>query len=62
VFFVVSKCYTDQQDLEIPSGTILFFDIWNEISIYIYIYINNDLSVKNYKSHLAGTLEKEYRD
>jgi len=28
----------------------------------IYIYINNDLSVKNDKSHLAGTLQKEYRD
>jgi len=26
------------------------------------IYINNDLSVKNDVSHLAGTLQKEYRD
>jgi len=32
------------------------------IYIYIYIYINNDLSVENDKSHLAGTLQKEYSD
>jgi len=34
---------------------------------YMYMYIlyyniNNNLSVKNDKSHLAGTLQKEYRD
>jgi len=30
--------------------------------IYIYIYISNDWSVTNDKSHLAGTLQKEYID
>jgi len=36
-------------------------DDWFNNNVCDTVYINNDWSVKNDKSHLAGTLQKEYR-